>query len=68
MLRPASDVMNLDERKLVVAYLMARLISRHLDNGRGPQPDDVEDLQQLSFAFQALNKNKNGEVSNEYKQ
>lgn len=68
VLRPASDVMNLDERKLVVAYLMAQLISRHLDNGRGPQPDDVKDLQQLSFAFQALKKNKNGEVSNEYKQ
>lgn len=44
---------------------MAQLISRHLDNGRGPQPKDVGDLQQLSFAFQALKKNKNGEVSNE---
>lgn len=51
VLRPASDVMNLDERKLVIAYRMAQLISQHLDNGQGPQENDVKDLQQLDFAF-----------------
>ena len=51
VLRPASDVMNMDERKLVIAYRMARLISQLLDNGRGPLPDDVKDLQRLDFAF-----------------
>lgn len=51
VLRPASDVMNLDERKLVIAYRMAQLISQHLDNGQGPKENDVKDLQQLDFAF-----------------
>lgn len=51
VLRPASDVMNMDERKLVIAYRMARLVSQCLDNSRGPLPDDVKDLQRLDFAF-----------------
>ena len=51
VLRPASDVMNMDERKLVIAYRMARLISQRLDNSRGPLPDDVADLHRLDFAF-----------------
>jgi hypothetical protein len=51
VLRPASDVMNMDERKLVIAYRMARLISQRLDNSRGPLLDDVKDLQRLDFAF-----------------
>ena len=51
VLRPGSDVMNLNERKLVIAYKMARLISQHLDGGRGPINDDLNDLQQLDFAF-----------------
>ena len=48
---PPSDVMNMDERKLVIAYRLARLISQRLDNSRGPLPDDVKDLQRLDFAF-----------------
>lgn len=51
VLRPASDVMNLDERKLIIAYRMALLISRQLDHGRGPKPEDIAELQQLGFAF-----------------
>ena len=51
VLRPASDVMNMDERKLVIAYRLARLISQRLDNSRGPLLDDVIDLQRLDFAF-----------------
>ena len=57
VLRPASDVMNLDERKLVIAYRMAQLISQHLDNGQGPKENDVKDLQQLDFAFTEAEKN-----------
>ena len=57
VLRPASDVMNLDERKLIIAYRMALLISQHLDNGRGPIPEDKEALQQLDFAFAEARKN-----------
>jgi hypothetical protein len=43
--------MNMDERKLVIAYRLARLISQRLDNSRGPLLDDVIDLQRLDFAF-----------------
>lgn len=55
VLRPASDLMNLDERKLAIAYRMALFFSERLDAGRGPSEEDVRDLQQLDFAFKERN-------------
>jgi len=51
VLRPASDLMNLDERKLIIAYRMAQFFSQQLDNNKGPKQDDINDLHRLDFAF-----------------
>lgn len=51
VLRPSSELMNFNANKLAIAYEMAQLISEHFDNGRGPRPDDVEELKWGGFGF-----------------
>ena len=51
VLRPSSELMNFDDRKLVVAYSLAQIISEHFDNGRGITDDDVKDLKETGFGY-----------------
>ena len=51
VLRPSSELMNFNTNKLAIAYEMARLISEHFDNSRGPRPEDVEELKRGGFGF-----------------
>ena len=51
VLRPSSELMNFNTNKLAIAYEMARLISEHFDNGRGPRPEEVEELKRGGFGF-----------------
>ena len=43
--------MNFDDRKLVIAFRMAQLISEQLDNGKGMKEDDVKDLKDTGFGY-----------------
>ena len=51
VLRPSSELMNFNARKLVIAYRMARLISELLDDGRGMTDDDWIDLKKTGNGF-----------------
>ena len=51
VLRPSSELMNFDDRKLVIAFRMAQLISEQLDNGKGMKEDDVKDLKDTGFGY-----------------
>jgi len=53
VLRPASAVMN-NERKLIVAFNIARLLSKKLDDERGLQPEGRAELMQQAFGFGEL--------------
>ena len=51
VLRPSSELMNFNDRKLAVAYRMACIISQQLDGGRGIQPKDVKDFEETGFGY-----------------
>lgn len=51
VLRPSSELINFNDRKLAIAYRMATVISQQLDDGRGIQPDDVNDFKQTGFGY-----------------
>ena len=51
VLRPSSELVNFNDRKLAIAYRMASVISQVLDGGRGIQPDDVKDLKETGFGY-----------------
>ena len=51
ILRPSSHMMVFDTMKLTYAYRMARVISEVLDNGRGIQASDVNDLATTAFGY-----------------
>lgn len=51
VLRPSSELINFNDRKLAVAYRMAAIISQQLDSGRGIQPDDVIDFKDTCFGY-----------------
>lgn len=51
VLRPSSELVNFNDRKLAIAYRMATIISQLLDGGRGIQPDDVKDLKETGFGY-----------------
>ena len=52
VLRPSSELMNFDDRKLLIAFRMAQLISKQLDGNRGIQKDDVQDFVTTGFGYQ----------------
>ena len=52
VLRPSSELMNFDDRKLLIAFRMAQLISEQLDGNRGIQEDDVQDFVTTGFGYQ----------------
>ena len=51
ILRPSSEIVNFNDRKLAIAYCMASVISQQLDGGRGIQPDDVKDFKETGFGY-----------------
>ena len=51
VLRPSSELVNFNDRKLAIAYRMASVISQQLDGGRGIQPDDVKDFKETGFGY-----------------
>ena len=51
VLRPSSELVNFNDRKLAIAYRMATVISQQLDGGRGIQPDDVKDFKETGFGY-----------------
>lgn len=53
-LRISSRLINLDLRKLVVAYLMAITISEQLDDNRGMRDYDKKDFETTGFGYQIL--------------
>ena len=51
VIRPSCEVINFDNRRLLIAYRMATVISQQLDGGRGIQPDDVKDFKETGFGY-----------------
>ena len=51
VLRPSSELVNFNDRKLAVAYRMARIISEQLDDNRGIQSEDVADFKETGFGY-----------------
>ena len=51
VLRPSSELMNFNDRKLAIAYRMATIISQQLDGGRGISSDDVQDFKETGFGY-----------------
>jgi voltage-gated potassium channel len=51
VLRPSSELVNFNDRKLAIAYRIASVTSQQLDGGRGIQTDDVNDLKETGFGY-----------------
>ena len=51
VIRPSCEVINFDNRRLLIAYRMASIISLQLDGGRGIQPYDVKDFKETGFGY-----------------
>ena len=54
VLRPSSELVNFNDRKLAIAYRIATVISQQLDGGRGIQPDDVKDFKETGFGYRKV--------------
>ncbi len=52
VLRPSCDIVNFDNRKLLVAFRIAQLLSDMLDGNRGIKDEDVADLSDTCFGYQ----------------
>ena len=51
VIRPSCEVINFDNRRLLIAYRLASIISQQLDGGRGIQPGDVKDFKETGFGY-----------------
>jgi len=51
VLRPSSELMNFNDRKLAIAYRMAQIISQQFDNDQGIRDKDISDLRELGFGY-----------------
>ncbi len=51
VLRPSSELVNFNDRKLAIAFRMAAIISQQLDDGRGISSDDVRDFKETGFGY-----------------
>ena len=54
VLRPSCDIVNFDNRKLLVAFRTAQLFSEMLDRNRGIKDEDVADLSDSCFGYLGL--------------
>ena len=61
VLRPSSELMNFNTRKLAVAYRMAQLISEQFDGGRGMTDADMADLKKGGFGYKENEEMKDGD-------
>ena len=52
VLRPSSELMNFDDRKLLIAFRMSQIISEQLDYGKGITDDEAKDLKETGFGYQ----------------
>ncbi len=51
VLRPSSELIDFNARKLAIAYRMARLISEHFDGGRGMTDTDMADFKKTGNGY-----------------
>ncbi len=51
VLRPSTELINFNTRKLTVAYIMAQIIGQHFDPGHTMTPEDKNDLMSKAFGF-----------------
>lgn len=51
VLRPSSELVNFNVRKLVAALRMAQIISEQLDIGKGMEDDDINDFKETGFGY-----------------
>ena len=58
LLRPSTYIINFDNRRHTIAYRMAEVISKILDNGKGVDTEDKEDFQTRSFGYTDSSNNK----------
>ena len=56
VIHPSCDVINFDDRNLLIAYRIASVISQLLDGGRDIQPDDVKDYKETGFGYGIIRK------------
>ena len=54
VLRPSSDIINLQNAKLLYAFRIAQLLSEQLDNKKGMKDDDVQDFADNGFGYTQL--------------
>ena len=51
VLRPSTKQMIFEENKLLIAFRIAMVLSDKLDNGKGVEANDVEDLATTGFGY-----------------
>jgi voltage-gated potassium channel len=54
VVRPSCDIINFDNRSLLIAYRMADLISKELDAARGIRPEDSADFKDTCFGYKDI--------------
>lgn len=54
VVRPSCDIINFDNRRLLIAYRMADLISKELDAARGIRPEDSADFKDTCFGYKDI--------------
>ena len=50
-LRPSTQLMIFDVKKMLYAYRIANIISEEFDNGKGVEEDDVKDFASTNFGY-----------------
>ena len=51
VIRPSCDIINFENRRLLIAFRMADLISKELDAARGIRPEDSADFKEAGFGY-----------------
>ena len=51
VVRPSCDIINFDNRRLLIAYRIASILSQQLDGGCGLQEKDVKDFKETGFGY-----------------
>ena len=52
VLRPSCDIVNFDNRSMLIAFRIAMLLSEQLDDGKGITDEDVKDFKNTCFGYQ----------------
>jgi len=67
VVRPSCDIINFENRRHLIAYRLASIISQQLDGGRGIQPDDVIDFKETGFGYGLIRAIQEGKIKLEPK-